>query len=407
MSAKKKEASTEKAIEYGYSSYSSRKAEHTERESRLTQTAQEHEYGLPELCMCFPLSTRRLTPQVASDERDKPNDELLVPTTPQLNYLLRTQLKELLPRTMPLSILLLHVSQLEHSTLDSSMEPVQQRRRYHVTQNVLLQILNYMQRAIRHQDKLLLEEGVGVAMLFPAVDKHGIENIIERVYRSVCLLQAETIVPPLLHITDIVLGCGTYTPQDSGEQETEQVIEELLASTGRVARRLILRPALATSLWETMPHGELPITPSSPNLNEDQEAFSTTPINTWENVPQEFQEPHTHTSPVTRKQPARKKESVVITDAHATLPSPQSISSIPFLHLPTKLSPRLKHLIPYSVAKQLQCAPVGRDHHTLTVAMADPADNQAIQRLKEVTGMTIFPVSCENEALLALLREKW
>jgi hypothetical protein len=77
------------------------------------------------------------------------------------------------------------------------------------------------------------------------------------------------------------------------------------------------------------------------------------------------------------------------------------------MQLPVKLPPRLKQLIPYQVALELSCVPVGRDHHCLTVAMADPTNSKALCSLRVVTGLTIFPVSCDVAALNAQLSNKW
>jgi len=85
----------------------------------------------------------------------------------------------------------------------------------------------------------------------------------------------------------------------------------------------------------------------------------------------------------------------------------KGLHSIPFLHLPEKLPAHLTQLIPHYLACELRCAPVGRDHHALTVAMADPLDIEKRSRLQSVTGMTIFPVACKEEDLDALLANTW
>ncbi len=78
-----------------------------------------------------------------------------------------------------------------------------------------------------------------------------------------------------------------------------------------------------------------------------------------------------------------------------------------FLQLPTHLPKRLKQLIPYQLALEIRCAPVGRDHDRLTMAMADPTDTNALRQLEEATGLSIFAVSCDLEVLDALLARKW
>jgi hypothetical protein len=82
-------------------------------------------------------------------------------------------------------------------------------------------------------------------------------------------------------------------------------------------------------------------------------------------------------------------------------------NGIPFMQLPTQLPSRLKQLIPYTLARELRCAPVGRNYSRLTVAMVYPTDIQAIDRLRATTGMTIFPVTCEAKALDDLLDHRW
>ena len=94
-------------------------------------------------------------------------------------------------------------------------------------------------------------------------------------------------------------------------------------------------------------------------------------------------------------------------DDEQALPSYARASGIPFMQLPTRLPQRLKQLIPYQLALEIRCAPVGRDHNRLTVAMDHPSDVHATQRLHEITGMTIFPVSCEANALDTLLKNGW
>jgi hypothetical protein len=82
-------------------------------------------------------------------------------------------------------------------------------------------------------------------------------------------------------------------------------------------------------------------------------------------------------------------------------------NSAPFMQLPTTLPAHLVHVIPFSVACELCCAPVGREHQRLTVALLDPGNEQAIHYLQQLTGLTIFPVQCEEEALNTLLTNGW
>jgi len=84
--------------------------------------------------------------------------------------------------------------------------------------------------------------------------------------------------------------------------------------------------------------------------------------------------------------------------------------AVPFMDLfdmPRILPPRLTRLLPYAIACELRCVPVGRSLRGLTVAMADPTNTDSVQRLQAVTGMTIFPVSCDEDDLNIFLTENW
>ncbi len=220
---------------------------------------------------------------------------------------------------------------------------VSPRCHYHVNQGLLEQILANVRRVIRANDQILMQDNSGGMLALPHVDESGVYSVLERVSRSLSLLQAETMIPPLTRETTILIGCGTCpNPRTS--------VEQLLYHTGLVARRFTLRPAITRHLWDTMP----------PPGQEIGRSGSTT-----------------------------------------------GLLSVPFLDLPRELSACLKRLIPYQLAEELRCVPVGRDQQYLTVAMADPGNTENVRHLQEITGMTIFPVSCKEEDLDALLLKAW
>jgi hypothetical protein len=77
------------------------------------------------------------------------------------------------------------------------------------------------------------------------------------------------------------------------------------------------------------------------------------------------------------------------------------------MELPARIPQRLKHLLPYDVALQVRCVPVGREQKRLTVAMAQPRDVESVRLLQRIAGMSIFPVACREMDLYRLLRKKW
>ena len=323
---------------------------------------EQREHSETEHCCCQPLVSLHGVPQPEMEQGEDDIDcDKITPATAELNTSIRMQLSSFFPRTTPVSMLLLHASQLEHIHISPQTAVLHKRLRYHAPTSFLDQVLVNVRRTIRTSDQILIHKGVGAAIIFPNVDQQGIFNILERVYRSISLLQAETVIPPLKRETDIVMGVGSY-PEDGPS------LEHLLHRVSITVRRFTLRPAITTQLWSVASH-------------EQEEA--ETSIYTYQQV---------H-------------------DGHAqsfTQPRPNKARvNIPYMQLPAQLPTRLKHLIPYHLARELRCAPVGRDHHCLTVAMIDPTDSSSIRTLREHTGLTIYPVFCDVDALDALLMNKW
>jgi len=304
-------------------------------------------------CTCPPLSPLHNAPWHEQAQDDAENFRQLIPATPEMNSQLRTILNDYFPRSTPLSILLLHISQLEHIHIAPKSAILHKRHRYHAPVNFLEQILVNMRRTIRNSDRILAHGGSGVAIILPDVDQEGVQSILERVYYSINLLQPETVIPPLKRETDILIGIGSYPKPGAA-------LEDLLYYTGLLAHRLTLRPAVTTQLRGT----------GSTNISE---------------------------AILYNRQQDHEDDSL----------SAARNSGIPFMELPSRLPPRLKQLIPFELALELRCAPVGRDHNRLTVAMAHPTDTQAVNRLRETTSLTIFPVACEIKMLDQLLAHGW
>lgn len=322
-----------------------------------------------EICSCLPLSPQHPSGMEESMEADENEQPLLAP--PTLLSLLRTRMQSLLSSVSTLSILLLHVSQLEHIQFSASTGVLHRRKRFHPSDGVVEQILTNVRRAVRTSDDMYLDTGKGAAIIFPNVNGQGAYTILERVYNSVNLLQAETIVPPLSLETDIVMSIVSYPEQG-------QSLEAVLGSADRVTRHLTLRPAVTPHLWDTMPPGG-----------------STLPfLDTLESQQQDGQ-------------CAQRIASAHAPTEQCAHMSNRDTTSVPYLQLPSSLSKRMKSLLSYKIATQFSCIPVGRDHNRLTLAMANPTDTDAINALRERTGMVIFPVSCDREALEALLAEHW
>jgi len=79
---------------------------------------------------------------------------------------------------------------------------------------------------------------------------------------------------------------------------------------------------------------------------------------------------------------------------------------IPYLKLlPRKLPRGVQHLVNRKLAQELRCYPLGRERNMLTVAMLNPEDRSALERLKQETGLFIFPVLTHPQALQVALEQ--
>lgn len=374
-----------------------------------------------ELCECQPLSILK-----RGQERQASEDYLpMTPVTPELGAYLREALARYFPRSSPVSVLLLHITQLEHVHISPKSTILHRRHRFHAPASFMEQVLTNVGRTIRSSDPMIVHGGAGAAIIFPDVDQEGAFSIVERAFHSINLLQPETVIPPLAHETDIFLGMGSY-PKPANS------FDELLHHTSCVAHRLTLRPAVSAHTQRLMPSGNKAVPQGLvPTGNEATPLrFASADRKGRKLIPSGNEAARLHITSADQRgsllttnegdeisvideidetKLASEIEQAHILSNRATNGSipPPANSGIPFMQLPTKLPARLKHLIPYHLARELRCVPVGRDHNRLTVAMAQVVDVSALDLLKETTGMAIYPVACEIDALDTLLANEW
>ncbi|HLH60513.1 MAG TPA: hypothetical protein VKV20_02420 [Ktedonobacteraceae bacterium] len=79
---------------------------------------------------------------------------------------------------------------------------------------------------------------------------------------------------------------------------------------------------------------------------------------------------------------------------------------IPYLTLlPNKLPHGVQNIVNPKLAQELHCYPIGRERNMLTVAMLNPQDRSALDRLHQETGLHIFPVLAHPQALETALEQ--
>src|SRR5260370_32512649 len=164
-----------------------------------------------------PSAFQQLPTQGQAEEGPDNAQETLI--TRELSGHLHKILSASFPRATPFSLLLLHVSQREHILATPQSARLFQHLRLHPPRSFLDQVLVNVRRVIRTSDPILVHAGIGAVIIFPDVDQQGMYGIAERVYQSINLLRAETVIPPLQRITDILLGSGSYPDPSSATQE--------------------------------------------------------------------------------------------------------------------------------------------------------------------------------------------
>lgn len=88
------------------------------------------------------------------------------------------------------------------------------------------------------------------------------------------------------------------------------------------------------------------------------------------------------------------------------LPALSRKLGVPYLTLlPRTLPARVHQLISPQLAQELHCYPLGCARNTLTVAMSDPQDSRALNRLRQETGLHIFPILVPPEELETALEQ--
>ncbi len=93
-------------------------------------------------------------------------------------------------------------------------------------------------------------------------------------------------------------------------------------------------------------------------------------------------------------------------DPEQELPMLARRLGIPYLTLlPRTLPQSLQQLVNPKLAHELRCYPVGRERNKLTVAMLNPVDHSALDRLKQETGLHIVPVLTHPQALQVALEQ--
>lgn len=108
----------------------------------------------------------------------------------------------------------------------------------------------------------------------------------------------------------------------------------------------------------------------------------------------------------TRSTRSARAEGCAQPEGEEELPLLAKKLGIPYLtFLPARPPRRVRQVVSARLARELRCYPVGRERNMLTVAMLNPQDHLALERLRQETGLLIFPVLTHPEALDSALEQ--
>jgi type II secretion system (T2SS) protein E len=114
----------------------------------------------------------------------------------------------------------------------------------------------------------------------------------------------------------------------------------------------------------------------------------------------------THPEKTTRKAPYRPTKPAQPHSDEEEIPELAKKLGIPYLILlPRRLPEQVQQLVNPKLAQELHCYPLGRERGTLTVAMSNPQDRTALDRLRQETGLHIFPVLAHPRELQSALEQ--
>lgn len=101
----------------------------------------------------------------------------------------------------------------------------------------------------------------------------------------------------------------------------------------------------------------------------------------------------------------------LVASQQVTLPEIEAMRSlaramgVPFVRIPAHLSRSCRSILHPTIACELRAVPIGRTRGVLTIAMHDPTDTEALQRLQTLIGLSIFPVLAAPDEIDRALRQ--
>lgn len=241
---------------------------------------------------------------------------------------------------------------------------------------------------IRASDDVILHPGYGIALLLGGATREGASVVFRRL--------REVIAP------ESAAGCAAETRQTT----LKSGIEALAATDARdtdIVRGVLQRAAKS----------RLTLTVSLPIIATSQASLtSSVPLRIPAPAPLLIGQVFSQTDGASVGERARRAagdgssaaSEPTLSVVHATprrrkarqeaekRDEPVVVPGIPYLALPQRLSASFRRALPVDLARALRAVVVGRASGSLTIALDAPATPETLERLREVTQQSIFPV---------------
>lgn len=233
---------------------------------------------------------------------------------------------------------------------------------------------------IRRTDTIELDKRNALAVILHAASREGARAVFQRLHELLT-------IPPSPDYAAFAFVIGYATSTVIPGQEC--VLADIMRDAWKP--RTLLSIALPPTTGELAPNGGKPkLGASHPQMRKSAA------------------EAHPAVAPA---ESDRRSLLRLVTRDPLTHPADESLREraralgIPFVQLPSRLPASSRGAIAPELSRELKAVPIGRSRNTLTVAMHDPCDDDAILRLRDATGLAIFPVLAAPDQLARALRQ--
>jgi hypothetical protein len=236
-------------------------------------------------------------------------------------------------------------------------------------------LARYVRPLLRQSDHLAVEDGAGIGIVLHGADQEGARIVHERI-RQVLALPADASGPAAAACVEMVIGLATA--------EATAAVRVPVVARDLCSLATMPDQALSFPLGQLMPHA-VALESARPRRTGQRRRPARRTLATHIPSPAVHAPPHGG-------------------DDLDHLRAQADALGVPYVKLPPRLPESLAVLLAADLLREVRAAPIGRTRDTLTVAMDDPTDREAIARLSAATGLTIFPVLVSAGDLARTLR---